>query len=91
MATFAWQSENWKKIARRVEGAELTSLQSIPALVQADVMTQAVKQEGAIAYASRQAAIRYKMLENCKLRWEKCQVELLILEGFDAEVMVECH
>ena len=91
LATFAWQSENWTTIARRLEATELTSSQSFPALVQADIMTQAVVQEGKIAYAYRQAAIRYDMLKECKLRWEKCQTELLTLEGFNAEVMVECH
>ena len=70
---------------------ELTSSQSFPALVYADIMTQSVKQEGQIAYAYRQAAIRDAMVKRCNLRWEKCRNELLVMEGFNAKVMVECH
>jgi hypothetical protein len=91
LATFAWQSQNWKTIARQLETTELTSSQSIPVLVQTDIIAQTVAREGKIAYAYRQAAIRDEMGKHCKGRWEKCQNELLRLEGFDAGIMVECH
>jgi len=90
-ATFSWQCEKWTKVARQLEATALSSSQTVPALAQADVMTQAVKKEGKIAYAHRQAAIRNEMLNYCKLRWEKYNNMLLTLEGFDAKVMVECH
>jgi hypothetical protein len=54
-------------------------------------MTQAVKKEGRIAYAYRQAAIRNGILNHCKLQWKKYQTLLPTLEGFDAKVMVGCH
>jgi len=91
LATFSWQSEKWMKVARQLETKELLSSQTVSALAQADIMTQAVKEEGKIAYAYRQAAIRDGMLKHCKLRWEKYNILLLTLEGFDAKVMVECH
>lgn len=90
-ATFSWQSEKWTNIAQRLEATKLSSSQTVPSLAQADVMTQAVNEEGKIAYAYRQAAIRNEMLNQCKLRWEKYKIPLLTLEGFDAKVMVECH
>jgi len=79
------------KVALQLEATELSSSQTVPALAQADIMTQTVKKEGKIAYAYRQAAIRDGMVNHCKLRWEKYKVLLLTLEGFDAKVMVECH
>ncbi len=91
LATFSWQSEKWMGIARQLKATELSSSQTVPALAQADIMTEAVKKEGKIAYAYRQAAIRDGMLKHCKLRWEKYETLLLTLEGFDAKVMVECH
>jgi hypothetical protein len=91
LATFAWQSERWTKVAQQREAMELLSSQTVPALARADITTQTVKEEGKIAYAYRQAAIRDRMLNHCKLRWEKYQILLLTLEGFDAKVMVECY
>ena len=91
LATFSWQSEKWKNVAQQLEATELTLSQSFPALFQADILTQTVKQEGKIAYAYRQAAIRDGMLDHCKLQWEKYKIELLTLHGFEAKVMVECH
>ena len=91
LATFDWQCGNWRKIAQRLEKTGLTSSQTIPSLAQADILTQSVKREGQVAYAYRQAAIRDVMLNQCKMRWEKCRSALLILEGFDATVMVECY
>jgi len=91
LATFTWQSDKWKLVARQLEANTLTSSQSFPALIQADVMTQTVQQEGRVAYAYRQAAIRDGMLNHCKLKWEKYGIALVTLPGFDAKVMVECH
>ena len=91
LATFSCQCENWEKIAQWLQSTALTSLQTIPALAQEDILTQAVVREGQIAYAHRQSAIRNDMLNHCKARWEKCWTDLLILEGFDAKVMVEFY
>jgi hypothetical protein len=90
-ATFSWQRENWKRIAQQLESTTLTSSQTIPALAQADISTQAVVREGQIAYAHRQSVIRDDMLKRCRMRWEKCGTALHILEGFDAKVMVEFY
>ena len=57
LAMFSWQSEKWMKVARQLETKELLSSQTVSALAQADIMTQAVKEEGEIAYAYQQAAI----------------------------------
>ncbi len=78
-------------IAQQLEVMELSSSQTVSALAQADIMTEAVKKEGRIAYAYRQAAIRDKMLNHCKLQWEKYKTLLTTLEEFDPKVMIECH
>jgi hypothetical protein len=91
LATFSWQSEKWKSVARQLEANTLTSSRSFPALIQADILTQTVHQEGQVAYTYRQAAIREKMLSHCKLKWQKYEIALATFPGFDARVMVECH
>lgn len=90
LATFDWQCENWRKIAQQLETRNLDSSQTIPSLAQADISTQLIKREGQVAYAYRQAAIRNDMRKRCEMHWEKCRSALLVLEGFDATVMVEC-
>ena len=67
LATFSWQSKKWMGIAQQLEATELSSLQTVPALARADVMTESIKREGKISYAYRQAAIRDGMLKHCKL------------------------
>ena len=65
LATFSWQSEKWMGIARQLKAIELSSSQIVPALAQADIITEAIKKEGKIAYAYQQTAIRNGMLKHC--------------------------
>lgn len=91
LATFTWQSSEWKKRAEDQVNKLPSSLETDIRLVAADIAEKSPIRQGKIAYAHYQADIRDQMKGNCQKKWEGLSTRLRTMEGHDATKMVECH
>jgi hypothetical protein len=88
-AFFAWQVENWKRIARDIASRPPVTQEVVGVLTEADVDAQNRVRQGKIAYAYQQASIRETMKLHCENKWQGLSSRLLHMEDGDAVNMIE--
>jgi hypothetical protein len=86
IAFFTWQAAWWQDRPLILDISPLSTDARLEARQTANLV---VLQEGGVAYADRQARIRDSMRITCEKKWKEMGEQLLNMEEWDAQILVE--